>query len=96
MRAMIEDLSEYQLPSIENAFLTWRKESPNIPTPADIIKIIRADMHRAKVNTWLSTPNKHEEFHNDWKNMTQEEREKFDADIAKLKRPLTGMPKGAA
>lgn len=39
---MIEDLAPYKSEDINAAFKHWRIESPNVPTPHDIVKICRA------------------------------------------------------
>ena len=41
MRAMVEDLSGYSVEKIDAGFLEWRRTSEKIPTPADILKIVR-------------------------------------------------------
>lgn len=40
MMAMIEDLSEFSLSLINEAFVKWRRTSPKIPTPFDIRKLV--------------------------------------------------------
>lgn len=40
MMAMIEDLSEFSLVLIKEAFLKWRRTSHKIPTPFDIRRLV--------------------------------------------------------
>ena len=46
MKAMVQDLSEYSESVVTQAFEEWRKTSPKIPTPFNIIKL--ANKYRTK------------------------------------------------
>ncbi|MGB0817793.1 MAG: hypothetical protein ACPGQQ_02715 [Candidatus Puniceispirillaceae bacterium] len=63
MVAMIEDLQGFTPDLINEAFTQWRKTSPRIPTPADIIKICQElmgdDARQAKFKTLM-------DFGGDW------------------------------
>lgn len=78
MRAMIEDLKQFELGLIEKAFLEWRRSSPNIPTPADIIKLIEKEIRHKKRLEELSKPNDHGESVNDYNKMNEVQRTVFD------------------
>lgn len=61
MQAMIEDLSEYQPDEIQNAFVSWRQKKTKIPTPADILEIIR----QSQAEKWRGMK-KLADFQYDW------------------------------
>lgn len=42
MIAMVEDLKKFPLSAIENAFRKWRQTKSQVPTPAEIIKLVDA------------------------------------------------------
>ena len=77
MRAMIEDLKQFELVLIEKGFLEWRRSSSNIPTPADIIKIIEKEIRHKKRSEELRKPNDHGESVNDYHTMNDVQRAEF-------------------
>lgn len=49
MEAMILDLKGYSTLRIEEAFTAWRRENTKIPTPADIIKLVKEGRRKQAV-----------------------------------------------
>ncbi len=61
MKAMIEDLKNYRLGEINIAFRKWREDHSKIPTPANILKILKARNAEARIDQ-----KKFSEFDGDW------------------------------
>lgn len=81
-KAMIEDLKPYRLSDIEQAFVEWRQESPNIPAPANILKIITGYI-RAESRQAYTPPPGREHF------PTEEEKLEVSEMVAQCKKNLT-------
>ena len=96
MMAMIDDLSPYELPMIENAFLTWRKTQEKVPTSAGIIKLIEANLRQKNRMAALSEPNPVIEDQSDWKDLTAEQRKELDDWTAKILANLRGGQEASA
>lgn len=60
---MIEDLLTYELDEISAAFKHWRKTKTKIPTPAEILEIIRYGRPK-KIDYFQPTPEQIEEWNN--------------------------------
>lgn len=72
-RAFEEDLAGYPAERIDRAFKEFRKENTNMPTPADILKILNpypAPKYERPEYRILNGPD------SDWKDPTEEEKEK--------------------
>lgn len=81
-KAMVEDLKAYDLDSINKAFLSWRQESANIPTPADIISIIERRLREKRGRQYTPPEGRRQK--------TQEEKDAFSKHCAEIKKALRG------
>lgn len=79
MQAMIEDLKHHSLIQVKKAFTVWRQENSSIPTPADILKIIRQSKPAEKYNPPESGKNKK------YNQLTEEGKALFDRAMVQAK-----------
>jgi hypothetical protein len=64
MKAMIEDLKDFPFRDVQSAFVSWRRQSTKIPTPAAIIKLCK-EYENQRVNR-SGLQKRYVDFNGDW------------------------------
>lgn len=72
MMAMVQDLNGYSPQDVQNAFLRWRRMCSTIPTPADILNLLRPVENEFTPSIPRENP---EERRSDYKDLTPQEKE---------------------
>lgn len=79
MRAFNDDLTGHKIESIREAFIKWRRKKNTMPTPADILTILRGDDEpRVASGPAYSTAWMNEPRVNDWHKLTPEQKQAHD------------------